>query len=92
MKYTIISRVKQPLQVRSILLSEKQPELYQAGEYIGDIWKYYRNPMGNFSNQSIAVYNRYGASCPSNGCSRCELSDCFFYEFIHYYCNYPKGD
>jgi hypothetical protein len=78
--------------VRPIQLSDNQSVLYQAGEDVGNIWEYYRSPKGNFSRQSIAVYHRYGASCPSNGCGRCELTDCFFYEFIHKYCNHPKGD
>jgi hypothetical protein len=91
-KYTIMSRIQQPFQVRSIPLSENQHVPYQAGEGIGNIWEYYQNPKGNFSQQGIAVFHRYGTSCPSNGCGRCELPDCFFYEFIHNYCNHPKGD
>jgi hypothetical protein len=56
-----MSRVQQPFQVRLIPLSENQPLLNQAGDDVGTIWEYYRNPKGNFSNQSIAVYHRYGA-------------------------------
>jgi hypothetical protein len=87
-----MSRVKQPLKVRSIPLSVNQPVLYQAEEDICNIWEYYLNPKGNFFQQGIGVFHRYGTSCPSNGCGRCELPDCFFYEFIHNYCNHPKGD
>ena len=78
--------------MRLIPVFENQPRLIQAGEDAGHILEYYRNPKGNFSLQSIAVYHRYGTSCPSNGCGRCEVPDCFFYEFIHNYWKYPKSD
>ena len=47
---------------------------------------------GSFHKQSVAVFQRFGASCPSVGCGRCDLADCFFSEFIRNYWDCPKGD
>jgi hypothetical protein len=68
--------------VRKIIVFDNFKELVQAGDDVGRIWKNYRNAEGNFHKQSIAVFQRYGASCPSAGCGRCGFTDCFFSEFI----------
>ena len=78
--------------VRIIFVFDSPPELFQAGDDVGRIWENYRNVEGNFHKQSIAVFQRYGASCPSAGCGRCEFANCFFSEFIRNYWDCPHGD
>ena len=88
--------IKSPIeysgQVRTIPVFENYPGLFQAGEDIGRIRENYRNVQDTFHKQSVTVFLRYGASCPSNGCGRCEHPDCFFSEFIRNYWDYPNGD
>jgi hypothetical protein len=78
--------------VRTISVVNGSPVLFQAGDDVGRIWENYRNVSGNFNKQNTAIFRRFGASCPSNGCGRCEISECFYSEFIHQYWKCPKGD
>jgi len=88
--------IKFPLQyadrVRTIPEFENSSGLFQAGQDVGRIWENYRNVKGNFHNQSVAVFQHYGALYPTIGCGRCELPDSFFDEFIRNYWDCPKGD
>ena len=87
--------IKKPIlysrQVKTIPVFDNSQGLFQAGEDISRIWENYRNINGNFHKQSVAVFHRYGASCPSAGCGRCERPDCFFSEFIRDYWDCPHG-
>jgi len=78
--------------VSIITVLETPQGLFQAGDDTGRIWEHYRNAEGSFHKQSVAVFQRFGASCPSVGCGRCDLADCFFSEFIRNYWDCPKGD
>jgi hypothetical protein len=84
--------IQYPGQVRTIPVFENSPGLFQAGEDVDHIRENYRNVKGNFPKHNAAVFQRYGASCPTNGCGRCELPDCFLSEFIRDYWDFPHGD
>jgi hypothetical protein len=66
--------------------------LVHADENIGRIWGNYPAMNGSFQGQTGAVFQRFGISCSTNGCGRCDLRECFFNEFIRHYLDYPKGD
>lgn len=91
-KDPIYSPIQYSGHVRKIPVFENSSGLFQAGEDIDRIWENYRNVDGNFHKQSIAVFQRYGVSCPSFGCGSCVIPDCFFSEFIRKYWDCPKGD
>jgi hypothetical protein len=71
---------------------EVSPGLFQGDKQVGAIWENYRNVKGNFHKQSAAISQRYGALCPSVGCSHRAIPDSYFSEFIRNYWDCPMGD
>jgi hypothetical protein len=59
---------------------------------IGLVLKNYYSSSGNFHSENVTAFNRKGTGCPVSGCNRCEVSDCFYAEFIHSYWGCPGGD
>jgi hypothetical protein len=84
--------IQYPIQVKIIPVFVDPLVPYQTGEEVTRIWENYRNVRGNFPKNGVAVFQRFGTSCPVNGCGNCELNDCYFYEFIHQYWKCPNGD
>jgi len=78
--------------VRIIAVSGKSEIVVNSDIEIGRIWENYRTSRGNFHSQNAAIFHRNGTACPVSGCTRCEVSDCFYAEFIHSYMGCAKGD
>jgi len=53
--------------MKTISVFENFPARFQAGEDSGRIREKYRNVKDTFHKYSAAVFQRIGATCPSNG-------------------------
>jgi hypothetical protein len=62
--------------MKTIHVFENSYELFQDGGDFGRGGENYRNVKGTFPKLSAAVFQNFGASCPSTGSGRDETLDC----------------
>jgi len=73
-------------------LSGNSDSVFYSEREIGRIWENYRSFKGNFHHQAATVLHRNGTGCPVSGCTRCDVSDCFYADFIQTYWGCPGSD
>lgn len=71
--------------VRIIPLPGNSDSVCYSDKEIGRVWENYRSMQGNFHHQTATVLHRNGTGCPVSGYTRCDVSDCFYTDFIRIY-------
>jgi hypothetical protein len=81
-KELINETLQYPVQVLTIHVFENSYEPVQVGKDICRARENSRNVNTNFPQQSVAVFQNYGTSCPSTGSGRNEPTGYFLSDFI----------
>jgi hypothetical protein len=63
-----------------------------GGEYTGHVRCNLSVSKAKFQDLGDAEVRRYATDCPVSGCSRCDLTDCYYAVFIRHYWKFPVCD